>query len=77
MATIKKAKQIIELYDSVGVKKERVLIKVSSELNYLSSMREKRGQAGFHGRTDACRSLRLGKVSKPPSSSKRRISSEF
>jgi transaldolase len=29
-ATKKKAKELIALYDSVGIKKERVLIKVSS-----------------------------------------------
>ncbi|KXN91584.1 Transaldolase [Leucoagaricus sp. SymC.cos] len=47
-ATKKKAKELIALYDSVGVKKERVLIKIASTWEGIQAARELERDNGIH-----------------------------
>ncbi|PIL27551.1 hypothetical protein GSI_10702 [Ganoderma sinense ZZ0214-1] len=47
-ATKKKAKELIALYDSVGVKKERVLIKIASTWEGIQAARELERDDGIH-----------------------------
>lgn len=47
-ATIKKALEIIELYKSVGVDKERILIKIASTYEGIQAARELEAKHGIH-----------------------------
>ncbi|KAM5537127.1 hypothetical protein V8D89_009273 [Ganoderma adspersum] len=47
-ATKKKAKELIALYDSVGVKKERILIKIASTWEGIQAARELERDDGIH-----------------------------
>jgi len=47
-ATKKKAKQLIALYESVGIKKERVLIKIASTWEGIQAARELERDDGIH-----------------------------
>ena len=47
-ATKKKAKELIALYESVGVKKERILIKIASTWEGIQAARELERDDGIH-----------------------------
>ncbi|KAI9568534.1 hypothetical protein HD554DRAFT_2022221 [Boletus coccyginus] len=47
-ATKKKAKELIALYDSVGIKKERILIKIASTWEGIQAARELERDDGIH-----------------------------